>query len=100
MAQISETLTRERLYSNLQISSKSLANNVLIKIVIDSPPLTGKIKQIAFNRFLYTKHGLSRGGSLQVSLTGLQHKGLIYSAEQGYQLALPLLALWLRQRLS
>ncbi|BAZ47844.1 hypothetical protein NIES4103_04480 [Nostoc sp. NIES-4103] len=46
------------------------------------------------------KHGLSRGGSLQGSLTGLQHKGLIYSAEQGYQIALPLLALWLRQRLS
>jgi hypothetical protein len=46
------------------------------------------------------KHSLSRGGSLQGSLTGLQNKGLIYSAEQGYQLALPLLALWLRQRLS
>ncbi|MBN3909255.1 MAG: ATP-binding protein [Nostoc sp. NMS1] len=46
------------------------------------------------------KHGLSRGGSLQGALTGLQHKGLIYNAEQGYQLALPLLALWLRQRLS
>jgi hypothetical protein len=45
------------------------------------------------------KHGLSRGGSLQGALTGLQHKGLIYSAEQGYRLALPLLALWLRQRL-
>ncbi|HLO87725.1 MAG TPA: ATP-binding protein [Nostocaceae cyanobacterium] len=46
------------------------------------------------------KHGLSRGGSLQGALTGLQHKGLIYGAEQGYKLALPLLALWLRQRLS
>jgi hypothetical protein len=46
------------------------------------------------------KHGLSRGGSLQGALTGLQHKGLIYSAEQGYRLALPLLALWLRKRLS
>jgi hypothetical protein len=46
------------------------------------------------------KHGLSRGGSLQGALTGLQHKGLIYSAEQGYRLALPLLALWLRQRLT
>ncbi|MBD2293020.1 ATP-binding protein [Anabaena sphaerica FACHB-251] len=46
------------------------------------------------------KHGLSRGGSLQGALTGLQHKGLIYSAEQGYRLALPLLALWLKQRLS
>lgn len=46
------------------------------------------------------KHGLSRGGSLQGALTGLQHKGLIYSAEQDYRLALPLLALWLRQRLS
>jgi hypothetical protein len=45
------------------------------------------------------KNGLSRGGSLQGALNGLQHKGLIYSAEQGYQLALPLLALWLRQRL-
>ncbi len=46
------------------------------------------------------KHGLSRGGSLQGALTGLQHKGLIYGAEQHYQLALPLLALWLRQRLG
>ncbi|MEJ1929621.1 ATP-binding protein [Nostoc sp. NIES-2111] len=46
------------------------------------------------------KHGLSRGGSLQGALTGLHHKGLIYGAEQGYRLAMPLLALWLRQRLS
>ncbi|MCV3212735.1 ATP-binding protein [Plectonema radiosum NIES-515] len=46
------------------------------------------------------KHGLSRGGSLQGALTGLQHKGLIYDAEHGYKLALPLLALWLHQRLS
>lgn len=45
------------------------------------------------------KHGLSRGGSLQGALTGLQQKGLIYGSEQGYKLALPLLALWLRQRL-
>lgn len=45
------------------------------------------------------KHGLSRGGSLQGALTGLQHKGLIYGSEQGYKLAMPLLALWLRQRL-
>ncbi len=46
------------------------------------------------------KHGLSRGGSLQGALTGLQHKGLIYGSEQGYRLALPLLALWIRQRLT
>lgn len=46
------------------------------------------------------KHGLSRGGSLQGALMGLQHKGLIYGAEQGYKLALPLLALWLKQRLE
>ncbi|HEY9802974.1 MAG TPA: ATP-binding protein [Leptolyngbyaceae cyanobacterium] len=46
------------------------------------------------------KHGLSRGGSLQGALTGLHHKGLIYGAEEGYKLAMPLLALWLRQRLS
>ncbi|MBD2663995.1 hypothetical protein B6N60_03600 [Richelia sinica FACHB-800] len=46
------------------------------------------------------KHGLSRGGSLQGALIGLQHKGLIYSAEQSYRLALPILALWLQQRLS
>ncbi|BDA68248.1 hypothetical protein RIVM261_022930 [Rivularia sp. IAM M-261] len=46
------------------------------------------------------KHSLSRGGSLQGALMGLQHKGLIYGAEQGYKLALPLLALWLKQRLD
>lgn len=46
------------------------------------------------------KHGLSRGGSLQGALTGLQQKGLIYGSDQGYRLALPLLALWIRQRLK
>jgi hypothetical protein len=46
------------------------------------------------------KHYLSRGGSLQGAIAGLQHKGLIYGVEQGYRLALPLFALWLRQRLS
>lgn len=52
------------------------------------------------SREYINKHGLSRGGSLQGALTGLQHKGLIYGAEQGYRLALPLLALWLQQRLE
>jgi hypothetical protein len=46
------------------------------------------------------KHGLSRGGSLQGALTGLQQKGLIYGSEHNYCLALPFFALWLRQRLS
>jgi hypothetical protein len=46
------------------------------------------------------KHNLARGGSLQGALTGLQQKGLIYGSKQGYRLALPLLALWIRQRLS
>ena len=46
------------------------------------------------------KHGLSRGGSLQGALSGLQHKGLIYNAEQGYRLAMPLLALWLKDSLK
>jgi hypothetical protein len=46
------------------------------------------------------KHYLSRGGSLQGAIAGLQHKGLIYGSEQGYRLALPLFALWLCQRLS
>lgn len=46
------------------------------------------------------KHYLSRGGSLQGAIAGLQHKGLIYGSDQGYRLALPLLALWIRQRLS
>lgn len=46
------------------------------------------------------QHCLSRGGSLQGAIAGLQHKGLIYGSEQGYRLALPLFALWLRQRLS
>nr|WP_155747851.1 ATP-binding protein [Scytonema sp. UIC 10036] len=45
------------------------------------------------------KHGLSRGGSLQGALLGLQHKGLIYGQEKGYRFALPLLALWLCDRL-
>ena len=35
-----------------------------------------------------------------IAIAGLQNKGLIYVSEQGYRLALPLFALWLRQRLS
>lgn len=46
------------------------------------------------------KHNLARGGSLQGALTALQEKGLIYDRTQGYRLALPLLALWIRQRLT
>lgn len=45
------------------------------------------------------KHHLSRGGSLQGAIAGLQQKGLIYGAEHSYQVALPLFALWIRQRL-
>jgi hypothetical protein len=52
------------------------------------------------SRDYINKHYLSRGGSLQGAIAGLQHKGLIYGSEQGYRLALPLFALWLRQRLS
>ncbi|WP_246199142.1 ATP-binding protein [Sodalinema gerasimenkoae] len=46
------------------------------------------------------KHHLSRGGSLQGAIAGLQHKGLIYGPDLGYRLALPLFALWIRQRLG
>lgn len=45
------------------------------------------------------KHCLSRGGSLQGALSGLEQKGLIYNAQLGYRVALPLFAFWLRQRL-
>lgn len=46
------------------------------------------------------RHYLSRGGSLQGAIAGLQNKGLIYGADNGYKIALPLFALWLRRRLS
>jgi hypothetical protein len=46
------------------------------------------------------KHHLSRGGSLQGAIAGLQHKGLIYGSELGYKLALPLFALWIRQQIG
>ncbi len=46
------------------------------------------------------KHQLSRGGTLQGALLGLETKGLIYGAEHGYRLALPMLGLWLRHRLG
>ena len=46
------------------------------------------------------KHQLSKGGGLQGALLGLEQKGLIYGAKLGYRVALPLLALWLKQRLT
>jgi hypothetical protein len=46
------------------------------------------------------KHHLSRGGSLQGALASLQQKGLMYGQEYGYRIAMPLLAVWLKQRLA
>jgi hypothetical protein len=46
------------------------------------------------------KHQLSRGGGLQGALTSLEQKGLVYGPKCGYRIALPFLALWLKQRLS
>jgi hypothetical protein len=45
------------------------------------------------------KHHLSRGGTLQGALASLEQKGLLYGAAHGYRIALPMLALWLKQRL-
>jgi hypothetical protein len=52
------------------------------------------------SRDYISKHCLCRGGSLQGAIAGLQHKGLIYGSELNYRLALPLFALWIRQRLG
>jgi hypothetical protein len=52
------------------------------------------------SREYITKHSLSRGGTLQGALLGLQHKGSIYGTEFGYRLALALFALWLRQEIG
>jgi hypothetical protein len=46
------------------------------------------------------KHQLSRGGGLQGALSSLEQKGLVYGAKFGYRIAMPMLAFWLKQRLS
>jgi hypothetical protein len=46
------------------------------------------------------KHQLSRGGGLQGALASLEQKGLIYGPHHGYQIAMPLLRLWLKHRLT
>lgn len=46
------------------------------------------------------KHQLSRGGTLQGALSSLENKGLIYGPELGYRIALPMLGVWLKHRLS
>lgn len=46
------------------------------------------------------KHHLSRGGSLQGAIASLQQKGLVYGAEYGYRITMPLLAFWLKYRLA
>ncbi len=46
------------------------------------------------------KHHLSRGGSLQGAIASLQQKGLMYGAESGYRITMPLLAFWLKHRLA
>ncbi|MGJ5674362.1 MAG: ATP-binding protein [Nostochopsis sp.] len=46
------------------------------------------------------KHQLSRGGGLQGALAGLEQKGLVYGSKYSYQIAMPLLAFWLKHRLG
>ncbi|BAS58685.1 MULTISPECIES: AAA family ATPase [Leptolyngbya] len=46
------------------------------------------------------KHNLSRGGGLQGALASLEQKGLVYGAELGYRIALPMLGAWMKYRLS
>jgi hypothetical protein len=46
------------------------------------------------------KHQLSKGGSLQGALASLQQKGLVYGAEYGYRITLPMLTFWLKHRLN
>lgn len=46
------------------------------------------------------KHHLSRGGGLQGAIASLQQKGLVYGAEYGYRITMPLLAFWLKYRLA
>jgi hypothetical protein len=46
------------------------------------------------------KHQLSRGGGLQGALNSLEQKGLIYGPLLSYRIALPLLNVWLKQRLN
>ena len=45
------------------------------------------------------KYGLARGGTLQGAVKGLQQKGLIYSAEENFQLTLPFFATWIKSNL-
>lgn len=45
------------------------------------------------------KYGLARGGTLQGAIKGLQQKGLIYGAEDNFQLTLPFFATWIRNNL-
>ncbi|MBC7972133.1 MAG: ATP-binding protein [Verrucomicrobia bacterium] len=46
------------------------------------------------------KHQLSRGGGLQGALASLEQKGLVYGADYGYRMTMPLLAFWLKYHLA
>lgn len=46
------------------------------------------------------KYNLSRGGTLQGALTGLQQKGLIYGSEDNFKLTLSLFAAWIQQTVN
>lgn len=43
------------------------------------------------------KHHLSRGGSLQGALSSLEQKGLVYGAQLGFRVALPLFDFWIKR---
>ncbi|XHX77050.1 MAG: ATP-binding protein [Stenomitos frigidus ULC029] len=46
------------------------------------------------------KHKLSRGGGLQGALASLEQKGLVYGADYGYRITMPLFTFWLKHHLA
>lgn len=97
----------EEIEQAVQILLEDLATTFESLLVLLPPSQMQLLESLALDptdkpqsRDYINKHSLCRGGSLQGAIAGLQHKGLIYGAQLDYRLALPLFALWIRQRLS
>jgi hypothetical protein len=101
------TIGNEEIEQVVRILLEDLATTFESLLVLLPPSQMQLLESLALDptdkpqsRDYINKHSLCRGGSLQGAIAGLQHKGLIYGAELDYRLALPLFALWIRQRLS
>ncbi|MBM0741746.1 ATP-binding protein [Phormidium sp. CLA17] len=103
----SDLIQPEQVHSSTLALVEDLARTFEALLMLLPPSQVRLLESLALDptdsphsREYIQKHHLSRGGGLQGAIASLQQKGLVYGAEYGYRITMPLLAFWLKHRLA